>query len=150
MKSAAMFLIVLMLAFPATAQERTKINDAAAAKMLLGRHMLSLQWISWEYFGTATVTSTRGIYWITGQQRGRGESKGDYLRIDGVITSIDAREFKFSGKIEMRISHINNGEPCIRDGEFTFAITGKRRYWRMREMENPCDTATDYVDIYFR
>jgi hypothetical protein len=143
---------ITLFAFGATVagQERTTINDAAAAKMLLGRHMLSLQWISWEYFGTATVTSTRGIYRITGQQRGRGESKGDYLRIDGVITSIDAREFKFSGKIEMRISHINNGEPCIRDGEFTFAITGKRRYWRMREMENPCDTATDYVDIYFR
>lgn len=50
----------------------------------------------------------------------------------------------------MQISHINGGEPCVREGEMTFAITRKRKYWRLQEMQNPCDTATDYVDIYFR
>jgi hypothetical protein len=50
----------------------------------------------------------------------------------------------------MQISHINNGEPCERTGEMTFAITGKRKYWRMQEMKSPCDVTTDYVDIYFR
>jgi hypothetical protein len=141
---------IVLLSITAAAQERTAVNDRAAARMLLGRHMLSLQWISWDYFGTALVTNVRGLYRLKGEQRGRGDSRGDYLRIEGFVRSIDAREFVFNGKIEMRVGHINNGEPCIRNGEFTFAITGKRKYWRMQEMDNPCDQATDYVDIYFR
>ena len=130
------------------AQERTIINDAAAAKMLLGKHKLSLQWISWDYFGTATVTNKAAVYSIKGSQKGRGNS--DFLTIDGMIVSIDAKQFVFEGKIVMQISHINGGKPCERQGDFTFKITGKRKYWRLMEMNNPCDEATDYVDIYFR
>ncbi len=143
-------LVVLMLLFalPALAQERTKVNSAAAAKMLLGRHMLSLQWISWDHFGSATVTNTRGVYRIKGEQKGRGNS--DFLRIDGAITSIDAKEFTFDGTIITQISHINSGEPCTREGEFVFKITGNGKYWRLTQMDNPCDEATDYVDIFFR
>ena len=50
----------------------------------------------------------------------------------------------------MKISHINGGKPCAREGAMTFKITGKRRYWRLQEMNNPCDGVTDYVDIFFR
>ena len=106
--------------------------------------------MSWDYFGIATVTNRAGVYSIKGEQKGRGMSKGDYVSIDGVITSIDAKEFGFKGKITMRVSHINGGQPCVRDGDFTFKITGKRRYWRLQQMDNPCDQATDYVDVYFR
>ena len=60
------------------------------------------------------------------------------------------KDFKFDGTVTMQISHINNGEPCERTGEMTFAITSKRKYWRMQEMKSPCDVTTDYVDIYFR
>ena len=129
-------------------QERTIINDAAAAKMLLGKHKLSLQWISWDHFGTATVTNKAAVYSIKGSQKGRGNS--DFVTIEGMIVSIDAKQFVFEGKIVMQISHINGGKPCERQGNFTFKITGKRKYWRMMEMDNPCDEATDYVDIYFR
>ena len=132
------------------AQDRTKINNADGARMLLGRHKLSLQWVSWDYFGAATVTTGRGVYTIKGEQQGRGQSKGDYVTVDGIITSIEEKEFVFQGKIVTRVSHINGGEPCVRNGDFTFRITGKRRYWRLQQMDNPCDTATDYVDIYFR
>jgi hypothetical protein len=38
----------------------------------------------------------------------------------------------------------------MRSGTFHFKATGKRRYWRMQEMDNPCDSVTDYVDVYFR
>jgi hypothetical protein len=130
------------------AQERTIINDAAAAKMLLGNHKLSLQWISWDYFGTATVTNKAAVYSIKGSQKGRGNS--DFVTVEGQIVSIDAKQFVFEGKIVTQISHINGGKPCERQGDFTFKITGKRKYWRMMEMDNPCDEATDYVDIYFR
>lgn len=128
----------------------TVVNNATAARMLLGRHKLSLQWVSWDYFGLATVTNRRGLYSIKGEQQGRGPMQGSYLTLDGAITSIDAKEFGFRGKIVTLVSHINGGEPCVRDGEFTFKITGTRRYWRLQQMDSPCDTATDYVDIYFR
>lgn len=145
-------LAALIAAFclTAVAQDQTRVNDRAAAQMLLGRHMLSLQWVSWDHFGTVTVTDRDGVYSIRGEQKGRGESASDFVKIGGTITSIDAKEFAFSGSITTQVSHINEGKPCVREGEFSFKITGKRRYWRLQQMDNPCDPVTDYVDIYFR
>jgi len=147
-KATLVFLALAMFAASAAAQERTEVNNARAAKMLLGRHKLSLQWISWDYFGTATVTNKKGVYALKGEQRGRGNT--DFVTIDGTISRIDTKEFTFSGTIVTQVSHINGGEPCIREGEFTFKITGTRKYWRLMQMDNPCDPVTDYVDIYFR
>ena len=124
------------------------VNDMAAKQRLVGAHRLSLQWVSWNYFGKATVTERNGTLFIKGEQRGRGND--DYVTIDGVITRVDAKEFTFEGDIVMRVSHINKGEPCKRTGGMTFRITGNRKYWRLQQMDNPCDEATDYVDIYFR
>lgn len=146
--AAAGFLLLSFFVHLSFAQEKTVVNDAKAKNMLLGKHMLSLQWISWDYFGTATVTNKNGIYYLKGKQKGRGNT--DFLEVDGVITQIDAKQFKFDGKITTQISHINEGEPCVREGEMTFAITKNRKYWRLQEMNNPCDPVTDYVDVYFR
>lgn len=143
-----LFLAITFVPIFAVGQERTRVNNAPAARMLLGRHLMSLQWISWDYFGKATVTNTRGVYRLKGEQKGRGND--DFVRVDGVIRSIDAKQFTFEGTIITQVSHINGGEPCTRDGEFVFRITGKRKYWRLMEMDNPCDGVTDYVDIYFR
>jgi hypothetical protein len=150
MKKLFFLLFVLGSVTFAAAQERTDVNNRAAANMLVGRHRLSLQWVSWDYFGVATVTNRRGVYSIKGEQKGRGRGNTDFVKIDGRITSIDVKEFVFTGTIITQISHINGGKPCTRDGEFTFKITGKRRYWRLQQMDNPCDPVTDYVDIYFR
>ncbi|HEX8737312.1 MAG TPA: hypothetical protein VF721_18410 [Pyrinomonadaceae bacterium] len=144
----ASVLILSVLVVSSFAQEKTAVNDASAKAMLLGRHRLSLQWISWDYFGAANVTQRNGVFYLKGSQRQRGGT--DFLTVDGIITSIDAKEFSFSGKIVTQISHINGGKPCVRDGDFTFRITGKRKYWRMRQIDNPCDEAADYVDIFFR
>jgi hypothetical protein len=141
---------VLFFGLCAAAQDKTDVNSPAAARMLLGRHKLSLQWVSWDYFGVATVSNRGGMYSLKGEQKGRGQTKSDFVTIDGTITSIGAKEFAFSGKIVTQVSHINGGKPCGRDGEFTFKITGNRRYWRLQQMDNPCDPVTDYVDIYFR
>lgn len=141
-------LVLIAFVFASFAQEKTIVNNANAKTMLLGKHKVSLQWISWDYFGTATVTNKNGVFYLKGEQKERKGS--DYLKVDGVITQIDAKEFKFDGTIITQISHINNGEPCTRTGKMTFKITGKRKYWRMQEIDNPCDTAADYVDIYFR
>src|SRR5438270_1212409 len=89
---------------------KTLVNDMAAKQMLLGAHRFSLQWISWDNFGKATVTEKNGSLFIKGEQRGRGN--GDVVTMDGVITRVDAKEFTFDGEIITRVSHINNGEPC--------------------------------------
>ncbi len=137
-----------LFAIPVFSQEKTVVGNAPAARKLLGRHLFSLQWISWDYFGNATVSNSRGVYRIKGEQKGRGNT--DFVRIDGTIGRIDAKEFTFNGTIISQIGHINGGEPCKREGEFVFKITGARKYWRLQQMDNPCDPVTDYVDVYLR
>lgn len=130
------------------AQEKTTVNDAKAAKMLLGKHKLSLQWISWDYFGIATVTNKGGVYYLKGEQKGRGNT--DFVRVDGVITEIDAKQFTFDGTVITQVSHNNGGKPCERKGTLNFRITGTRKYWRMQQIDSPCEAIADYVDIFFR
>ncbi len=141
-------LIFVTFGISAAAQEKTKITSAYAKQMLIGRHMLSLQWISWKEFGRADVTQKQGVLYLKGEQKGR--KTNDFLKIDGVITQISRYEFKFKGTITTKVSYINDGNPCVREGEMTFAITGKRKYWRLQEMDSPCGVETDYVDIYFK
>lgn len=141
-------LIFFAFGFSVFAQEKTLVNDANAKKMLLGKHLFSLQWISWDYFGAATVTDQKGTLYLKGEQKGRGNA--DFVTIDGTITEINKTDFKFDGTVTTQVSYINGGKPCKREGSLTFAVSGKRKYWRMKEIDNPCDTAADYVDVYFR
>ncbi|MEQ1924315.1 MAG: hypothetical protein ABL952_17585, partial [Pyrinomonadaceae bacterium] len=124
MRIRILFLLVILLVFcsAAVGQEKTDVNDQAAAKRLLGRHKISLQWISWDYFGAATITNKGSVYRLKGEQKGRESS--DLVSVDGVITQIDVKEFKFKGKVITQVSHINGGKPCERKGEMTFRITG--------------------------
>jgi hypothetical protein len=132
------------------APTRTEVRDAGARARLLGRHGLSLQWISWDYFGTLRATDVKGLIRLKGEQKSR--TNEDFLRIDGVVTSIDAKEFTFRGTIvrEVDMPDLGGVRRCVREGPMTFAITQNRRYWRLREphMES-CDGVTDYIDIYF-
>ena len=124
------------------------VNDMAAMRRLLGPHAFSLQWVSWDRFGRVVVSKKGNSLLIKGEQR--DAKTGDYVTIDGAITTVDAKEFGFRGKIVTRVSHINGGNPCVRDGDFTFAIKANRQYWRLQQMDNPCEAVTDYVDVYFR
>jgi hypothetical protein len=127
---------------------KTEIKDEAAKTKLLGDHPLSLQWVSWSNFGKAGITDNNGTLVVKGEQKSK---KGDeYLSINGVITMVDAKEFKFNGTIITRVSFINGGKPCERKGEMTFRITGNRKFWRLKEMDNPCEAVVDYVDIRFK
>src|SRR5215204_523177 len=139
--------LVFGLTLSALAQ-RTVVNDARAKTMLLGKHRLSLQWISWNYFGTAIVTNRGGVLSVKGEQKQRGGT--DFVKINGTITEINAKDFRFDGTIITQVSHINGGKPCERTGEMTFKITGTRKYWRLTQMDNPCEGVTDYVDIFFK
>ena len=149
MKIKLIFLLMIV-SISALAQEKTVIHDRQARAMLLEKHKLSLQWISWDYFGTATVMERMRVMRLKAEQRGRGRGDTDFVSVEGMIVSVDKDQFVLEGMIVTKVSHINGGKPCERRGEFTFKITGKRKYWRMQEMDNPCDEATDYVDLYFR
>ena len=47
----------------------------------------------------------KGVFYLKGSQF--GHQSDDYLKIDGTITEISAREFKFDGKIAIKISFQN-------------------------------------------
>jgi hypothetical protein len=146
------FILVLgptvLLAQPET-QTRTIVNSPTSAKKLVGKHKLNLQWIgsdNWDEFGNLKVTDQQGMMLISGNQA-KGE---DYLQINGKIIRIDDKQFTFQGKIVTQVSHMNKGAACERDGEMIFKITENRKYWRLQQMQSPCDIATDYVDIFMR
>jgi hypothetical protein len=139
---------LFLVAIPALAQDaKTITNDEAAKKLLLGEHKLSLQWLD-KAPGKVIVTDKNGMLTMTGEAK--EQKGGGYVRIDGVITEVAAKTFKFRGKITTLVSHIADGKACDRNGEYNFLIKGPRAFWRMQEINNPCDEAADYVDIYWK
>ena len=118
-------------------------------KNILGKHMCSLQWISWKQFGSVTISQDpdTGALHVKGGQKSKTNS--DYLDIDGTLTVVNPLHLKFEGEIITCVDYINNGKPVKRKGTYNFTVAGQRRYWRMQEMTNPDDGCCDYVDIYF-
>lgn len=144
-----MLLPIALVAFCPVARSAapTVIHDPAAAEKLLGEHALALQWIGWDQLGKATVTvDAEGVYRLVGEQAGGGDS----LRVDGTIGTVEATTFTFDGTITTQVSYIGGGKVCTRSGPLTFAIKGRRHYWRLTQMDNPCDAVVDYVDLFLR
>ena len=142
-------LLLAALLLPVTAQADPVITDPAAAKKLLGKHALTLQWIGTgglKDAGSAEVKQDGGEWRLTG----RKDAKEGFVSLDGVVTKVDKTTFTFKGKIVTRVEFIYEGKECPRDGEYTFERKGARKYWRMYPIDNPCDQAADYIDIYLR
>jgi hypothetical protein len=132
-----------------SAPTKTVVNDSAAATQLIGKHKFQLHWISWgkwKDLGDLVVINRQGTFGFKARQA----KGGDYVEIEGRVIKVEAKEFIFQGRIVTQVSYKNEGKPCERNGEMTFRITGKRRYWRLQEMQSPCDETTDYVDIFLR
>lgn len=113
---------------------------------LLGSHNCSLQWISWKQFGKCTFSLEGDKLVCRGGQR----IGDDYLEIDGTIEVVNPLHLRFTGTIKTRISYIVSGREVVREGTYNFKVRGKRKYWRMQEINNPADGCADYVDIYFQ
>jgi hypothetical protein len=128
---------------------KTLIHDEAAKAALLGEHPISLQWIQFgkNDFGQAKVEEHDGVLTLKGGQKSKKDS--DFLTVDGIITEINPRDFHFRGKIVVKVGYNNDGKPCERNGDFTFRITGARQFWRLKEMNSPCEAIVDYVDLHF-
>jgi hypothetical protein len=130
--------------------QKTVFKDATQRSKILGKHMLSLQWLQFEknMYGSATVTDKGGVLYLKGEQRSSAKD-GGYLKVDGRITEVSKNAFKFNGTIKTSVKSINNGEECLRQGDMNFLAKGARKYWRLQEMDSPCSEVTDYVDLYF-
>jgi len=124
---------------------RTIVGDTAALARLRANSGISLQWISWDYRGRVRVSEAAGRVHLSGGQRARGGA--GRLQLDGDVVEIGRDGFTFRGRIAITDTP-DAGRDCLRDGTYEFRITGRRRYWRLQEMEQ-CDGLTDYVDIYF-
>lgn len=117
-------------------------------RKVVGKHLLSLQWISWDYFGTCEITKVNnGKYRCVGSQHSKENS--DYLKLEGYISIVNENHLRFTGTIITRLHDMNNGNEHIREGTFDFKSTGGRKYWREQEMTGS-DGCTDYIDIYFQ
>src|SRR3982751_4154286 len=127
----------------ASAHADPVINDQKAAKQLLGKHALTLQWIGTgglKDAGSAEVKPEGGEWRLTG----RNDAKEGFVSLDGVVTSIDKTSFTFKGKIVTKVDYIFGGKECARAGKVPLERKGARKYWRMYPVDNPCDTAADY------
>jgi len=152
----ATFLFAWLLASGSilSAPENTVVHDPAAAQALEGDHRFSLQWISWENFGSVTITNEDGLLRIRGHQTLQGTGNLAQARqamtIHGVVTAIDKTLFEFEGELMIRLGR--GGEtkdPCVRKGKLTFKYReGNSRSWRLTQQQNPCVAHVDYVDIY--
>ncbi|WP_373819657.1 hypothetical protein [Glaesserella sp.] len=117
----------------------------AAEQALIGEHLFSLQWISWEHFGVANIRKGEQGLEIEAEQA----LDGNFVVLTGHIEIIDSKSFNFTGDIVTRVSYLNNGQTCQRSGTFEFKVVGSRKYWRMQQMDSPCDKVVDYIDIFF-
>ncbi len=124
---------------------KTIVKDKATKKSLIGIQNCSLQWISWSKFGELKISELDGTVFVAGKQEDADNQ--NYLTINGRFTEIDKKELKFTGTIITRVSDINSGEPCKREGEMSFNKSAGRNFWRLSQMQNPCEDLVDYVDI---
>ena len=112
-----------------------------------GKHPISLQWISWDILGEVILKPLGGgWYSISGSQKNKD---GDELKIEGKIKRLSEKELEFEGTIMTKMSTINNGEPCVKNGKQLFYAKDDRKYFRLQNMTN-CEGGmlVDYVDIY--
>lgn len=139
---------MLMLAPQAFAQPSvgTVVDDPAALQRLRRNTGITLQWISFETAqrGHVRVTERHGRVHLSGRQAGRG---GALIDVEGDVLAIGSRSFTFRGVIRIENAP-DPGRECVRDGTYEFRATGRRRYWRLQNIE-ACDGLADYVDIYF-
>lgn len=145
----ALAALVVFCVAPAQARivgETNIVNEAALTKLKRNKGV-TLQWLWDAKPGALSVSETPQGVRIKG---GQGPHEGDELTIDGVATRIEAKKFAFKGRIV--IVDNETSEPCVREGIFTFRITGGRKFWRMKEQIAGCAgraDLTDYVDIRF-
>lgn len=151
--SAALAAAVLLVpanaapAVTAASVPQSHVNSASGLAKLIANKGVTLQW-NWNAGpGKLLVEARDGWLHLKGEQRDNG---GGTLEIDGVVTRLDDRIFTFRGRIALYDAEAK--VDCVRNGDYTFRITGARKFWRLKEQIAGCPgraDLTDYVDIRF-
>ena len=136
-------------------------------KLLVGKHLFAIQWISLDKFGYVNITKTEknDVYNISGIQDGstcsddvEGRKNGDFIKIHGTITAEYRDQLRFNGKIIQKSYQMNNGQPFSYSGEYYFIQLEGKHYWRMGVLGpngwgmgvlSP-DGFTTYIDIFLK
>jgi hypothetical protein len=125
----------------------TKVESRPALERLLGSSGITLQWISWTNSKRGPVDFRwAGKTLILKGEQHAVDGKG-HVSVEGRIVRIDKNEFILNGTIIINETP-DAGRACQKTGDWRFAVTQNRKYWRLREFEW-CDGLTDYIDIYF-
>lgn len=122
---------------------KTDIKNQAAYERLLNNSGVTVQWLWSAQRGKLNAKDVNDVVRIDGEQ---ANFEGT-LKINGEIVSIDSDRFVFRGTI-LILDAPEKGRRCERTGDYEFRATGKRKYWRLQQMET-CGKLTDYVDIYY-
>ena len=123
--------------------QKTEIKNQAAYERLLNNSGVTVQWLWSAPRGKLNAKDVNDVVRIDGEQ---ANFEGT-LKINGEIVSIDSDRFIFRGTI-LILDAPDKGRRCERTGDYEFRATGKRKYWRLQQMES-CDRLTDYVDIFY-
>jgi len=123
--------------------QKTQINNQAAYERLLNNSGVTLQWLWSAQRGKMNAIDDNDVVRIDGTQ---ANFEGT-LKVKGEIVSIDSDRFVLRGTI-LILDAPDKGRRCERTGDYEFKATGKRKYWRLQQME-ACGGLTDYVDIFY-
>ncbi|ADP17144.1 hypothetical protein AXYL_03824 [Achromobacter xylosoxidans A8] len=128
---------------PSGSAQKTDIQNQAAYERLMNNSGITLQWLWSAQRGKLTATDENDLVRLEGTQANHEGT----LKIKGDVVSIASDRFIFRGTI-LILDAPDKGRRCERNGEFEFRATGKRKYWRLQQME-ACGGLTDYVDVYY-
>jgi hypothetical protein len=144
-------LILPFLAFGVAARTPlpppTKVENRAALERLLGSSGVTLQWISWTNSERGPVDFRWADKTLILRAEQRAKTGEGHVSVEGRIVRIGKNEFILNGTIIINDTP-DAGRKCQKSGDWKFAITQNRKYWRLRDFEW-CDQLTDYIDIYF-
>lgn len=139
-----------------SAKERARLAPA-----YLGRHRLGVNRIedSLRLGRVTIVEDTDGAWQLEGGLRGRGRASAYFIALAGRVHPVSAREFILEGEIrgvpDMRWAGETPRERHT-TGRFRFIASGRRRYWRMYEVDgrdcvcgDGCGNDFCYIDIDF-
>jgi len=123
--------------------QKTIIQNQAAYERLMHNSGITVQWLWHASRGHLKATDTNDVVRLEGTQ----SNYEGTLKMKGEVVAISADRFRFRGTI-LLVDAPDKGKTCERTGDFDFKISGKRKYWRLQQMEF-CNGLTDYVDVYF-
>lgn len=123
--------------------QKTQINNQAAYERLLNNSGVTVQWLWSAQRGKLNAIDDNDVVRLEGTQ---ANFEGT-LKIKGEVVSIDSDRFVFRGTI-LILDAPDKGRRCERTGDYEFKATGKRKYWRLQQMES-CGRLTDYVDVFY-